>query len=279
MQRREFLASIMATAFVGPQFEESYGWVPGYNSPTLVSYKVAKDSGKGKVALLWKAWEKVHGPWKARKQQYYDCVAFAAAAGMDLVNTLTLESSSSNMIYGGGREYYAKHKGHGMHGIEAMKWLANYGNLLRKDYGDYDLTKYSKATCKYWDRHRIPKSLIARAVKLPKYNTVRSWAQCCDEVAAGNPVLLCSKLSIKDSRTDKDGFVNNTGNSWLHAMLIAGVDDKSDRKGACVFNSHGAAFGKGPRHLGNPAGSVWVDSKIINKQLISMGECYSICSK
>lgn len=286
MKRRDFLCSA-AGAVISPTITlgsddskiKNFGWIPGHTEASV--FTEYPGLGKGKVACLWEPWEKIHGPWRAHKQEWMDCVAQATGGGLDLLTAIEnhkfIAAASTDMIYAGGRNHIAKRVvGPGMMGSWAVDWLQRYGKLLRQDYGRYDLTHYSKQTCKYWDRKGVPRSLgqIAKRTPLLSYKSVETWNQCRDAIASGHPILFCSFLGVEDSVRDEDGFIVPRG-KWAHAWLLAGIDDRKIRPGACLINSHGEEWASGPKRHNNPDGSVWVDKEhIIN----NFYDCYALCS-
>ena len=50
-------------------------------------------------------------------------------------------------------------------------------------------------------------------------------------------------------------------------MLIIGMDDTGRRPGGLLLNSWGPDWISGPKRLGQPEGSFWVDADIIDRML------------
>lgn len=282
MLRREFLAGLLTFPLTSKisQSKPLHGWIPGYQHYSLCSFTDYQDLGKGRVACLWEPWEIIHGPLLVYPQQWMDCVARSAGLGLDLLTAIENHpfraAASSDMIYAGGRE--GDRAEHGMHGIQAVKWLTHYGKLLRIKYPPYNLIKYSKRTCRYWDRRGVPKSLKIEAKKTPllKYIHIRNWNQCRNAVASGHLILFCSSLGAQNNRRDKDGFIIPKG-TWCHAWLLAGIDD-GKRPGACLINPHGSNWASGPKRHYQPDGSVWIDKRYIDYQLRNFRDSYALCS-
>ena len=289
MDRRDFLkyCSLVPFVFV-PKFkfdvnfnnkkEQYFGWIPGNRSQKDRLYNLGnlKGFGADKVSCLWKPWEQVNNhAWIPHFQFWGDCVAHGTGTSIDLLTCILIlirkkrikyiTDSSTDAIYSGGRNLIAKRTpSAGMMGEWAVKYLKEYGNLLRKPYPPYDLTPYSEETVKHWDKNGLPDSLLVEAKKHPllDYALVKSWEEVRDAVSGGNPVVFCASLGADDDQRDEDGFIKPKGR-WAHCWCIAGVQD-GKRPGALLINSHGPLFGKGPKTYGQPDGSVWIDAEHID---------------
>lgn len=288
MLRRKFLLSTLSLVAGRLQQDSSQGWIPNHTFSDGKT-KHLKYFGEGKVSLLWKPWEKVtKNEWIPHKQLYGDCVAQAAGGAMDLLSTIQIAQgkaerwitkSSCAAIYAGGRNNIThRYTKTGMVGWWAAKYLQTYGNLLRKKYDSIDLSVYSKELVK---ELKLPQWLLDEAKKHPlrDYSALDSWEEVRDAIASGYPVLFCSRLTVEDSKRDKDGFITptkyrNPKYYWAHAWVIAGVDD-NERPGACLLNSHGKRFGSGPKRHNQPDGSVWVDAKYIDFH-VKNSEAYAL---
>ena len=285
MLRREFL-SIVARKILA-QKPNRYGWIPGHYSREISLIKHLHRYGEGKLACLWKPYQEVTGrEWLAHDQAGSDCVAQATGGGMDLLTCKQIAigkkekwitKSSTDAIYSGGRNLIGNINGGGMVGEWAVKYLQDYGNLLRKKYPPYNLQPSTADTLDHWDRVGLPKSLLAIAKQHPliSYTPVRSYNEFRDAITAGYPVLFCAALGGKDARRDKDGFIQPRG-TWHHGWLGAGVDDNDIRPGACLINSHSTNYGSGPKRHGQPDGSVWVDAKYIDYHCKRYQDSYAL---
>ncbi len=267
MIRREFLKAVARKILT--QEPNRYGWIPGHcaEEPSLITRYCA--SGSGEIKCLWPE------NFVAVRQLWTDCVAVATAVGLDFIGGYP---SNSDMIFSGGRNIFGSKSKPGMYGRWAMQYLTEYGNLLRKKYLEYDLTKYTRNSVQYWDDKGIPKALLKIAKKTPllKYTPVYSYEDVRDAIVAKHPCVLCMKMGADNSRRDRDGFMEPAG-SWSHAWVAAGVDD-TKRPGICLINSHGPRWSSGPKHLNQPGGSVWVDAKHIDKYLKRNRDSYALAS-
>ncbi len=293
MDRRAFLGkSVLAASTIlfnplralgkSKSTKNVYGWVPSaQRTPNLYSFNEnIKYLGSEKVVCFWKTWKKVTGnDWIPRFQASTDCVGMATGSALDILGTLNIglkgkrekfiTLSSTDMIHAGGRIEMGKSRltTAGMYGWCGVQYLKKYGNLLRLPYPPYDLTPYSEDTVRYWDKNGIPEALLIEAKKHPllNYAQVKSWEELRDGVAAGNPAIFCSMMGADNDQRDEDGFIKPSG-KWAHAWTVGGIrDDK--RPGACLFNSHGSNFGRGPKTFDQPDGTVWIDAKYIDKYL------------
>lgn len=305
MDRRSFLSltlgslALPSLGMAFPQRKKPFlGWIPNrYTSSkengTKRFYYLckesgfdAKDFGKNKVACHYKSFEAVTGyPWLAHDQVTGDCVAQATGSAVDMLTCTRIVQdkkrekwigkSSTDMIYSGGRNFYGNTNGQGMWGWWAMKYLKNYGNLIRQPYPPYNLTEYTRETVRHWDQQGIPDSLLTKAKEHPvlDYALVFSVEELRDAIVAGHPAVLCMSMGGENNQLDNDGFLKPSG-EWMHAWLAAGVDDNPKRPGILLINSHSINWGQGPRHLDNPPGSAWVDFEIIDRQLKYWGDSH-----
>ncbi|MEE9548680.1 MAG: hypothetical protein V3V68_04930 [Nitrosomonadaceae bacterium] len=294
MKRRDFLTTALAAPLLirapGQSFND--GWIPessGSSPPRFKEWRRLVNFGQNKVACLWKPYEQVtKESWVPRKQLGPDCVAFATGTAMDILTAVQiilkgkrerfLAMSSTDMIYTGGRKLIAKQRSlGGMRAEWCVEYLKSYGNLLRQEYGEYDLTPYTKTTLKTWFSKGIPKELLVTAKEHPLLESaqVRSWEEFRDAIAAGYPIVFCATLGGGNSRRDKDGFIKPSRQKWYHSWCGAGIID-GKRPGALLINSHGKHYGSGPKTHGQPDGSVWIDAKHIDKQCRNFGDTYAL---
>lgn len=307
MQRRDVLKLIagsftvpsIVSAIENNKVIES-GWVPdsvltrrfkSQNACPLFQQagKYLAGSGAGKRVFLWKYLEKVTGSkFVPHEQEADDCVSHAWGLGVDILDAVQIAhgrgqwhaKAATEPIYAGGRVEIGDNKmrnSPGMHGTWAADWCRKYGILLRKEYLDkYDLTRYSGEKAKKWG-HRcsrctswgggVPDELEPIAKQHPVLTTTLAtkWEQARDAVANGYPVAVCSSMGFKSER-DRDGFLTPQG-KWYHALLLAGIDDKSRRKGGLLINSWGKGWVSGPTQFDQPDGSFWVDKDDLEEML------------
>ncbi len=114
-----------------------------------------KDSGKGKVVLLYEIIRKVAKEYPYRLQDIGDCVSMGAAYAVDAVKAVDIylkndfeewiAETATEDIYAGSRVQIGGGSigGDGSVGAWAADYVSKYGALPRQKYGDIDLTNYS----------------------------------------------------------------------------------------------------------------------------------------
>lgn len=278
-------------------FDRMDGWVP----PEERAYEVAKrhdeivsfaklfctaaaplaDSGKGKVVLLWKAWEKATGKkFKPLEQVIGECVSFGFGRSIDIVSAVEivlkgeaeqyLADSATEWIYGTSRVIQGGGRlrnSDGSLGSWAQAAVKENGTLIRKDYGNgIDLTRHSGERAKDWGFRGLPFQMEVVADEHPIEATalVKSYEEARDSIANGYPVAVCSDVGFTMSR-DSDGFCQRKGR-WAHCMAFIAVDDSYKRPGLLCQNSWGDYVQGGKRH-DQPDGSFWVDADVADAML------------
>lgn len=250
-----------------------------------------KDTGKGKVTLLYDIIRKVNsGLFPNRHQTVGDCVSQGGAYAVDAskavdiyVNKdleLWVAETSTEDLYWGSRNIIGQGRlgnSDGSIGAWMAKYLTDYGALPRGKYGDIDLTTYSGAKARSWGRRgfMLPQSFVDIAKQHPimTASQVKSYNEVRDLVSNGYAVTIASNQGFS-SRRDKDGFAKPEG-SWAHQMCILGVDDSFKRPGVLVQNSWGA-WNSGPVRHNQPVGSFWVDASEIERRVLRSGDCWAI---
>lgn len=248
-----------------------------------------KDSGKGKVARLWKACETVMGKVPLRVQDIGDCVSMSYALCADVLACVEIvlkkekeeykEEAATEPIYGGSRvEIGGGQLGNddGSVGAWAAKWVQEYGILSRRIYKngkEYDLRKYSGDRAKEWGYQGVPDILepIARKHPVRTYSLVTTYEGARDSIANGYPIPVCSNQGFEGKRggetiRDADGFAAPRG-SWGHAMSFIGMDDEFKRPGLLCCNSWPVSWISGPKRHEQPEGSFWVDADVADRML------------
>lgn len=140
----------------------------------------------------------------------------------------------SRVEIGGGRI-----GGDGSVGAWAAKAATDFGMLLKKKYGNHDLSEYSPSRARDWGRKGLPDELEPEA----KLHPIRKVAMVTSAqeawVALGNryPIPVCSNRGF--TSTLKEGFCEPSG-SWAHCMQFRGRF-KSPKRGRCyiIQNSWG----------------------------------------
>lgn len=210
-----------------------------------------KDSGKGKIVLLYDIVRKVSGSFPNRFQKIGDCVSMGAAYAVDCIKAVDIylnkefeewvAETATEDIYWGSRNVIGNGRlgnSDGSFGAWAAKYLTDYGALPRQKYGEIDLSEYDGNRAKLWGRagYKLPQSFIDKAKQHPVLiaSQVRSYNEVRDLIANGYAVTIASNQGFSSKR-DSEGFAKPWG-SWAHQMCIVGMDDEYRRPGACVQN-------------------------------------------
>lgn len=228
-------------------------------------------TGEGKVQLLYKFVEAVtpDGKYPIREQTIGDCVSQGTAGAVDCLTASEIAAGEyekwngeccSEYIYGLARVNIGGGtlRGDGAYGGWGVKAIG-LGTLVRQKYGNTDFTKYNGSVAKQYGDYGPPKELMNFAKEHPvrTYSQVRTVEECRDSIVNLFPVIICSNTGFATKR-DELGFARRSG-TWPHCMLVAGVDDNSNRKGFLIINSWGPRWISGPKRWEQPDGSFWCD--------------------
>lgn len=255
-----------------------------------------RGTGEGQIVLLHPYFEEVtNAPLEPYLQGIGDCVAQATALGVDILGSVQIKllrklerfvaRTATEPIYAGSRveigggitDFWGRDTD-GSHVAWAVRWLQEYGVLLRQKYGEYDLTEYDPLRAREWGHRDVgcPDELeeIAKQHPVRTAKLIRTWDDFCDALANGYPVIIGSNVGFcTRCGRDKDGFMHENG-KWLHAMLAIGFDDRV-RRGGLLMNSWGKNWVSGPRRFNQPEGSFWAEAETIVKML-KQGDSYAI---
>ena len=154
------------------------------------------------------------------------------------------------------------HMGQGMTCSGSARYVNKTGGiLLRKNYGDVDLSKYNSTL---GAKKRIPNDIYVTEAKKHQVKTislVTTIEEARDALANGYALSCCSQVGFTSMR-DKNGISNRKG-SWAHAMAWIACDDTRKVYDETLFliqNSWGK-WNSGPKVHGQPDGSFWVREK------------------
>lgn len=235
-------------------------------------------SGKGKISLPFKSLQKFDpkfGPLEA--QTTGDCVSHATRNAIDISRSVEIDikGESEEFVARGATEgiYQSRgHRGQGMSCSGAARYVTEIGGLLiRKDYGDIDLSKYNGSV---GANHRIPNSVYkTEASKHPvkTASLVTTIEEARDALANGYAISVCSGQGFS-SRRDSNGIASAQG-SWAHAMAWIGCDDSQTIYKETLFlvqNSWGM-WNAGPKRLDQPDGSFWIRESVARRMLAGRG--------
>ena len=253
------------------------------------SHSIA-DTGDGKKQLLYKFVEKIFGKYPLREQGIGDCVGFAAAGAVDILTATEiimkadLEEwaglcdtqfiySGSRVITGGGQLGNQD----GSVGGWIVDFMQKYGTLIKKKYGNIDLSTYNGNIAREWGRPRIgpPKELFSYAKEhlVQTYSQVNTVENARDALYSGYPIVVCSNLGFSNKR-DSEGFARPEG-SWAHAMVAIAMDFEYKRPGFLIQNSWNI-WNTGPKRHEQPDGSFWCDADVFERKMLSANDSWVI---
>lgn len=274
-----------------------FGWVP----PEKRSYGVEKEhdrvlqdmplftaagrpiagTGEGKVVLLHKLFEQLGVAYPIYRQTIGDCVShgWAKVIMARMVAEIVIEGQqeqwpgadiASEWLYGTSRVLVGKGRlgnSDGSIGSWAAKAVQEHGSLIRQQYGQHDLRRYSGKRAKDWGFRGLPYDLEVTADENPveKVALVTSYEQGRDAIANGFPIAVCSGQGFSSQR-DREGFARASGR-WAHCMAFVAVDDAHRRPGLLCCNSWGPGWISGPKRHDQPDGSFWVDADVVDRML------------
>ena len=196
-----------------------------------------------------------------------NCVSHATRNAVDITRAVEIDikGDPEAFIARGATEGIYQSRGHYRQGMScsgAARYVhQNGGILIRKDYGDVDLSVYNSSL---GARHRIPTSVYIEEAKKHQVKTIsniRTIEEARDALANGYAISLCSGYGFS-SRRDKSGIAKRS-KGWNHAMAWIACDDTRTRFNETLFliqNSWGM-WNAGPRVHDQPHGSFWIREK------------------
>jgi len=221
-------------------------------------------SGEGKLSLPFKClleFDPGFGP--AERQTTGDCVSHSTRNAIDVTRAVEIKNGENeDWLARGATEAIYQSRGHKQQGMTcsgATRYVyENGGVLVRKDYGDVDLSVYNSGL---GANHRIPDSIYKTEAKKHQVKTVsnvRTVEEARDALANGYALSVCSGYGFS-SRRDANGIAKR-GSGWSHAMAWVACDDTRERLNETLFlvqNSWGM-WNAGPKVHGQPDGSFWI---------------------
>lgn len=223
-------------------------------------------SGKGKIALLYKSVQKFDPTFGYHEQQTVgDCVSHATRNAVDVTRCHEIVGGQREefLLRGATEAIYGARgfSGEGMTGSTAARFVhQNGGILLRKKYGDVDLSVYNGRLGASWGGRGIPSVLTEEGKKhqVKTISLIKTVEEARDAIANGYAIAVCSDYGFS-SRRDKYGIAKRSG-SWNHGMAWVAMDDTHEVYNETLFliqNSWGVWNGGEKRH-DQPDGSFWI---------------------
>ena len=235
-------------------------------------------SGEGKLSLPFKSllkFDPEFGP--SERQTTGDCVSHSTRNAVDITRSVEIDikGESESFVARGATEaiYQSRgHKGQGMSCSGAARYVNKKGGiLLRKDYGEVDLSTYNSAL---GASHQIPSKIYSTEAKKHQVKTISmitTVEEARDALSNGYALSVCSGYGFS-SRRDTNGIAQR-GSGWNHAMAWIACDDTKKRFRETLFlvpNSWGK-WNSGPKVHGQPEGSFWIREKDARGMLAEQG--------
>ena len=235
-------------------------------------------SGERKLSLPFKSllrFDSSFGP--SERQTTGDCVSHSTRNAIDITRAVEIDVKGEFESFDarGATEAIYQSRGHKTQGMSCSKAARyvnqNGGILLRKDYGEVDLSEYDSSLGVY---HKIPTSVYKTEAKKHQVKTVSlitTVEEARDALANGYSMSVCSGHGFS-SRRDKHGIAKKSG-GWSHAMAWIGCDDTHEIHSETLFllqNSWGR-WNSGPKRHGQPDGSFWIREKDARGMLSERG--------
>ena len=281
--RRDFLKVAAASTVLPWESRQDFGYIKGLpsNLPTFQQQFPKVPDGKGEVVLLHPYLERVLcvQSLPSHLQTGKDCTSQAISMSNDITAAIQVSlrnqrwegKIATEWVHFGGRCVIGKERNidGGVPISYACEFINKYGVVFRKKYNKINFTNYNIENSNLKNILDYP-NLIIKAKKhtMGTLTKVENWEDARAALKNLAPVVLGSRTGFNRAKRDKLGFTQPSAKGWNHAWMLLGFDDRSDRKGALLMNSHGDYWVKGPRRHNQPRGSVWVDIDVLESMII-----------
>ena len=279
-----------------PDARFANGWVKDEDAVRAVAatltHPVFADTPAGKVeavpdrVYLWDHAKTALGRHVPTRDQggVGSCVSFGAACAVEYGECVTRVAAlkagrpppdfrdiAQEVIYGGSRVQVGggRIRGDGSVGAWAAQWCRDYGSVSRGKYDDYDLSRYSEATCRKFGSGGCPPALVATAKLAPtrSISQVKTVDEAKKALASSYPVTVASDVGFGQSgpyTRNAKGQLRASG-SWAHQMCLIGYDKAG---GFYCMNSWGEKWVSGPTGPGDPPpGGFWIEEATAARML------------
>jgi len=278
------------------------GWVPNPRAseafiaslprPTFAqAAPFLKGTAENLDVFLWECEEKVLGKLlPAHSQVIGSCVSHGWGRGVQdlmladiavrLENEKWVGEVATEPIYAGSRvEIGGGQLGNedGSLGAWAAKWVSEYGILVRRKYGNIDLTRLDENLAKKWGNrgYGVPDELepIAKEHPVKEVTLVTSFEEARDLIGNWYPVPVCSMQGFTMTR-DSSGFCRPEG-TWAHCMVFRGCGIAKGNRPFLVCQQSWGESPTGPniivlesgRQIKLPQGCFGVDASVADRML------------
>jgi hypothetical protein len=257
-----------------------------------------KGSAAGRDVVYWEAEEKILGrTLSAHVQTRGTCVSHGWGRGVQdlMLGQILLGNRreefpaevATEPIYAGSRVEIGRGqvRGDGSVGAWAAEWVQKFGILLRRKYGNVDLTTPDDELAAEWGAPRagVPDELepIAREHPVKTVSLVETPEAGADALANWYPIPVCSNQGFTTTR-DANGFCKPRG-TWAHCMVARGfVTVKGNRPAVPIQQSWGESP-TGPnrvtlesgREITLPQGVFLIDLDVFGRML-KAGDSFAV---
>ena len=199
----------------------------------------------------------------AERQTTGDCVSHSTRNAIDITRAVEIKNGErEDFVVRGATEGIYQARGHRQQGMTctgAARYVHQKGGiLLRKDYGDVDLSKYDSDL---GANHKLPNAIYkeeAQKHQVKTISNINTVEEARDALANGYALSVCSGYGFSSKRDSKG--IAKRSKSWAHAMAWVACDDTKERLNETLFlvqNSWGA-WNSGPKVHNQPEGSFWI---------------------
>lgn len=236
-----------------------------------VVHKKLKETGAGKVRLLYQAANRVFGrDLDIGPQRWKDCVSWGFSGAIDLRACVEVEEGGGETYHWAGRVCtevvqalaafeYGWPGGNGTNSRRGAVAVREGGTLSRKLLGTY-----SGRRAEEWATSGLPNEYEddARKHRARDVSRIRSFDEARDAIFNGMPIAIgSSQAFLNRGRRNSEGFATASVNKqWWHCMKFVAMRDDA-QPGLLCLNSWSPNKGPKGDFEDIPKGSFWVTKK------------------